>query len=222
MNNSLLKNLAMAKIDIPPFNLSGKIGEYVYYSLRGKPVVRKRPAPRKTEPSPAELKLRSQFSFISKFLVPLKSIFNASFKSNKMSGMNRAISVNFNNVIPDSYPDWRIDFSKLLLGHGDISGVRDLSVNVDIPGHLVFNWNGKSRGRGAASQDKVYVAIYCEHLNQWLTRMDSVCRKNGSFILDAEPFIGFPVQVYLGLISDFWGRSSDSQYLGRVIINNIS
>jgi Family of unknown function (DUF6266) len=208
----------MSRIDILPFNLSGKIGDYVYYTLRGKPVVRKRPTPRKTEPSPAELKLRSQFSFISKFLVPLKSIFNASFKSNSMSGMNRAISVNFNHVIADSYPDWRIDFSKLLLGQGDVAGLRDLSVNVHIPGHLVFNWNGKSRGRGAASHDRVYVAVYCEHLNLWLTRLDSVRRKNDSFILDAEPFSGFPVQVYLGLISDFWGGSSDSQYLGKVKI----
>ena len=182
-------------------------------------MIRKGPAPRKTGPSPAEMKLRSQFSFISKFLVPLKSIFNESFKSNNMTGMNKAISVNFKHVIPDSYPDWRVDFSKLLLGQGDVAGLRDLSVNVDIPGHLVFNWNGKSRGRGAAGHDMVYVAVFCEHLNQWLTRLDAACRKNGSLIMDAELFSGFPVHVYLGLISDFWNGSSDTQYLGAKIIN---
>jgi Family of unknown function (DUF6266) len=209
----------MAKIDSLPLNLSGQLGDFVYYKWKGKNVVRKRPAPRKTEPSPAELKMRSQFSFISKFLVPLKSIFNASFKSNEMSGMNRAISVNFNHVIPDTYPDWRVDFSKLLLGQGYVAGFIDLSVEVDIPGHLKFSWNGRSGRKGATSRDRVYAAIYCEHLNQWLTNPGSVCRKDGSLILDIELFSGFPVHVYLGLISDFWGGSSDSQYLGTRIIN---
>jgi hypothetical protein len=209
----------MAKIDSLPFNLSGQLGDYVYYKWKGKNVVRKRPAPRKTELSPAELKLRSQFSFITKFLVPLKSIFNASFKSNEMSGMNRAISANFNHVIPDSYPDWRIDFSKLLIGQGDVAGFSDLSVNADIPGHLQFNWNGRSQRKGATGRDRVYAAVYCEHLNLWLTDSGSVCRKDGSFVLDAEPFSGFWVHVYLGLTSDFWGGSSDSQYLGMKIIN---
>jgi hypothetical protein len=206
----------MAKIEIPPFNLSGKIGEYVYYTLRGKPMVRKRPAPRKTEPSPAELKLRSQFSFISQFLVPLKSIFNASFKSNKMSGMNRAISVNFNHVIPDSYPDWRVDFSKLSLGEGEIVNVDQLSIRSQPEGHLVFAWNGRSRRLGVHRDDLVYVAIYSEDLMLWITHMGSIYRKDGSFILDAALFSGFRAHVYFGLISTYWQISSGSQYLGEV------
>jgi len=153
---------------------------------------------------------------MTKFLIPLNSLFYETFKIKDMSPLNKALSVNLNHVIPESYPDWRVDFNKLLLGQGDISGLRDLSVNVDIPGHLKFNWNGKSRGRGAAGHDRIYVAIYCEHLNQWITRLGSAYRKNGSFILDAEPFNGFPVHIYIGSISDFWGGSSDSQYLGMV------
>src|SRR5450631_1175098 len=60
IHHSFIKNPAMAKIDSLPFNLSGQLGDYVYYKWKGKNVVRKRPAPRKTELSPAELKLRSQ------------------------------------------------------------------------------------------------------------------------------------------------------------------
>jgi len=79
----------------------------------------------------------------------------------------------------------------------------------------MFVWYDKSRGRGAAGHDRVYVAVYSEHLNLWLTCLDPVCRKNGYLVLDAEPFSGFPVHVYMGVISDFWGGGSDSQYLGR-------
>jgi hypothetical protein len=207
----------MAIIDMHTNQISGKVGGNVYYVRNGKQLMRRKPAPRKTEPSILELKHRSKFAFITKFLLPLNCLFHETFKSNNILPFNKALSLNFKHVIPDSYPDWRVDFSKLLLGQGYVSGLRDLSVSVDIPGHLMFVWNGKSR-KHAAGSDKVYVAIYCEYLNQWLIRLDPVCRKNGYLVLDAEPFSGFPVHVYLGLISDFWGGSSDSQYLGSVEI----
>ena len=208
----------MAIIDMHTNHISGKVGNNVYYLRNGKQLMRRKPVPRKTEPSIMELKHRSKFAFITKFLLPLNSLFHETFKSNDMLPFNKALSLNFNHVIPESYPDWRLDFSKILLGQGNISGLRDLSVDLHIPGHLMFNWNGKSRSRGAAGHDRIYVSIYCEHLNMWLTNPGSVCRKDGSLILDVEPFSGFPVHVYIGSISDFWGGSSDSQYLCRVDI----
>ena len=167
----------MAIIDLHTNHISGKVGNNVFYLRNGKQLMRRKPAPRKTEPSILELKHRSKFAFITKFLLPLNSLFYETFKSREMLPFNKALSVNFNHVIPESYPDWRIDFSKLSFGQGEISGLRDLAVNIDIPGHLTFNWNGKSLGRRAAGKDKVYAAVYCEHLNQWLTRVGAVCRK---------------------------------------------
>jgi Family of unknown function (DUF6266) len=204
----------MAKIDRLPFNLSGQLGDFVYYKWKDKNVVRKKPAPRTTAPSPTELQARSKFGFMTKFLLPLNSLFYKTFRYKNMSAMNKALSVNMNHVIPESYPDWRVDFSKLILGQGDAARLTELTVHTHVAGHLIFNWNGRSLRRGAAGKDLVYVALYCEHLNQWLTHLGSVYRKDGSFVLDAEPFSGFPVHVYLGLISDFWHGSSDSQYLG--------
>ena len=64
--------------------------------------------------------------------------------------------------------------------------------------------------------ETVYVAAYCEHLQDWLTHVGSVNRKEGSFILDAEPFTGFRAHVYLGFISDLWNDSSKSEYLGEI------
>ena len=209
----------MAKIDRLPFNLSGQLGDYVYYKWKDKNVVRKKPSPRISEPSPAELQARSKFGFMTQFLLPLNALFYESFRYNNMSPLNKALSVNLNHVLPDSYPDWEVDFSKLLLGEGNIPGLTDLAVDVQIPGHLIFNWNGKSRRWGTTGNDLIYVAVYCEHLDMWLTHFGSAYRKEGSFVLDAEPFSGFPVHIYLGLISGFRGGSSDSQYLGVVQVN---
>jgi hypothetical protein len=208
----------MAIIDMHTNHISGKVGNKVYYVRNGKQLLRGKPAPRKTEPSIPELIHRSKFAFITKFLLPLNLLFHETFRSRDMLPFNKALSVNFNHVIPESYPDWRVDFRKLLLGQGYVSGLRDLSLSVDIPGHLMFIWNGKSRGRGATGHDQVYVAVYCENLNQWLIRLDACSRKNGSLIIDAEPLSGYPVHVYLVLTSDFWEGSSGGQYLGKVEI----
>jgi len=212
----------MAKIDMHTNNISGKVGDNVYYLRNGKQLMRRKPAPRKTEPSIPELKHRSKFAFITKFLLPLNSLFYETFRSDNMLPFNKALSVNYNHVIPESYPDWRVDFSKFRLGEGDIPGLANLTVNNLEAGQLQFNWNEKLHPRLSTRLDRIYIAIYNEDLNMWLTYLGSVYRKDGSFILDAEPFSGFPVHIYLGLISDFWGESSDSQYLGMVIINNIS
>ena len=130
--------------------------------------------------------------------------------------MNEALSANLKNVIPDSYPDWRVDFSKLSLGKGDITGARDLLLSALQPGQILFNWNGNARAWRSSGRDLVYVAAYCEDLQDWLTHVGSVYRKDGSFILDAEPFSGFRAHVYLGFISDLWNDCSNSKYLGEV------
>ena len=208
----------MAKIDRLPFNLSGKLGDYVYYKWKGKNVVRKKPSPRKNGPTVLEQQTRSKFGFMTKFLLPLNSLFYETFRSEDMSPLNKALSVNFNHVIPESYPDWRVDFSKLKLGEGAIPGLINLTVDTLPAGQLLFIWNEKFHPRLSTRLDPVYIAIYCEDLELWLTDLGSVYRKDGSFILNAELCSGFPVHVYLGLISDFWGGSSDSQYLGSVEI----
>jgi hypothetical protein len=197
-------------------HISGKIGDKVYYQLRGKQVVRKKPAPRKTELSPLEMQSRSKFAFIVKFLLPLKSLLNESFGSTNMSGLNKAISVNFKNVIPDDGAGWRMDLSKLSVGKGEVGTARDLLLSTQESGQLTITWNAKSRPRCSNAWDHVYVAVYCENLNQWQINIGSVQRKDGSIILDAGIFSGLSVHVYFGFISKFMRRSSDSQYLGEV------
>ena len=105
----------MAKVN-GPFILSGKVGDHVYYQRKGKQLVRRKPAPRKTGPSAGQLMARSKFGFMTNFLQPLKPLFTETFKSMHTTPMNEALSANLKHVIPDSYPDWRVDFSKLSLG----------------------------------------------------------------------------------------------------------
>jgi Family of unknown function (DUF6266) len=208
----------MAKLNRLPFILSGKIGDHVYYRFRDKQLVRKMPSPRKSLPSDLETQNRSRFAFMIKFLRPLKNLFDTSFQSGTMGSLTRALSINLKHVIPGSYPDWKVDFSKLLLSKGEITGAGELQVSAHKSGQLHFRWEARNRRGRGGGDDLVYVAVYCEELKKWLTDEGSVQRKDGFFILDAKPFIGFRVHVYFGLVSSQWRSSSNSQYLGEVEI----
>jgi hypothetical protein len=206
----------MAKIDTLPFNLSGQLGDYVYYKWKGKPVVRKRPSPRKTEPTLGEIQWRSRFGFMMKFLLPLRPLFNVTLKSPRMSPMNMALSVNMNHIIPGSYPGWRVDFSQLLFSIGDIPGAKNLLVNAQGSGQLSFRWNEQSRPKWTNGRDQMYVVAYCEKLKKWLINFGSAHRGDGSLILDLSILTGFKAHVYLGLYSYYGGAWSNSQYLGEI------
>jgi hypothetical protein len=203
----------MAKINKPLFNISGKVGDYVYYNLNGVQVMRKKPASRKTALSEKELQNRSRFAFITKFLLPLKSLICQSFTPNGMTSFNKAVSVNFKHAIIGSYPDWQIDFGNFKLGEGNTAGPADLLVNTQQDGHLLFSWNGKSQRKGANSRDRLWIAIYCEPLQKWLIKIDIAYRKDGSLNLNPD-ISGYPLHIYLGFISDFWGGGSVGQYIG--------
>jgi hypothetical protein len=202
----------MAKINKPLFNISGKVGDYVYYNLNGVQVMRKKPAPRKTVLSEKELQNRSRFAFISKFLIPLKSLIGQSFTPNSMTSFNMAVSVNFKHAIIGNYPDWKIDFGKFKLGEGNTAGPADLLVNKQQDGQLLFSWNGKSQRKGSHSRDRLWVAVYCESLQKWLIKIDIAYRKDGSFKLNPD-ISGYHLHIYLGFISDIWRGGSDSQYI---------
>ena len=61
----------MAKVN-GPFILSGKVGDHVYYQRKGKQLVRRKPAPRKTGPSVGQLVARVQIWFYDKFFTAVK------------------------------------------------------------------------------------------------------------------------------------------------------
>ena len=206
----------MAIVDRLTNMVSGKIGDKVYFTLNGEQLVRRKPAPRKTDPSLKELQTRSKFAFITKFLLPLKSLINLTFRSPGMTPMNRAISVNFKNADIGNYPDWQMNFNTLKLGYGEIAGAADLTMNHSPAGYLSFTWNVKSRRWYSQSSDEVWIAVYCEALQKWLTHAGTTYRKDGFFILDVSDFSGHSVHVFVGFISIFRGGSSDGQYVGEV------
>ena len=134
-----------------------------------------------------------------------------------MSGHNKAISINIDNVT-GSYPNLSIDYSDVLLSKGNLNTPPDLQAASTTSGKLVFTWADDSDGVRNLSSDTMYVAAYSEQQKRWVQNHNITTRAAGTCILDVPVFSGKPVQTYMGFISADRKKVSRSVFTGVINI----
>jgi Family of unknown function (DUF6266) len=197
---------------------SGKVGAVVGYVWKGKAVMRGLPRKRTGGPSPAQIQQHAKFALVHKFLRPLLSFLNVTYSSVaiQMTGFSKAFSYNVKNAITGAHPELGIDYSRVLVSQGDLQNVSSAEVIVSADGKLVFSWKEDSGTGSAKATDQVFVAVYNEELNQWISELNPVARKAGSCTIDATKMKGREVQTYIGFISNDGKDATDSRYTGMV------
>jgi len=200
--------------------ISGKVGAVVGYTWKGKAVIRSLPKKRTRPLSPLQLQQHAKFALINKFLNPLLSLLNLTFSTVavQMSGFSKAFSYNVKNAISGTHQALTINYSMVLLGRGDLPNAASPSAQSLNNGELVFNWTDNTATGQARANDKLYVAVYCEEVNNWISRVTETTRNDGTFTLKLDLFKGKPVQTYIGFITADGKDVSDSAYTGPVNI----
>jgi hypothetical protein len=199
---------------------TGKVGNVVGSSWKGIPVLRAAPSTYKKRFSKSQIEQQARFMLLTRFLRPISELLNQTFKNyaSKMSCFNKAFSVNKETVI-GLYPSYRIDYSSILLGLGNLSGAEDIETSSPKPGHLRIKWcYQKSLKSRALRSDRVFVAAYCEELDEWFCDSSSAHRSDGGCKLKLPAFTRRQVQTYMGFISEDGKRTSKGLYLGKVNI----
>jgi len=104
------------------FGISGKLGNQVHYSRKGKHYVRSLPKKTDIPPTQAQLAQRARFALATKCLKPARQLIAIGFKAPKagMTEYNRAASYTHKNAVCGEYPGYYIDFSKLLVSQGGL------------------------------------------------------------------------------------------------------
>src|SRR5271154_635876 len=138
----------------------GKVGPVVGYVWKKKAVIRSLANKSKKPLSPLQLQQRAKFRLMNYFLNPLKDLLNVTYGHlvENMTGFNKAFSYNVKNVITGNNPDLKIDYSRVLLGRGDLTNVSIPVVTPSSEGQLIFNWTDNSGTGSAKSTDQVFVA----------------------------------------------------------------
>ena len=114
---------------------------------------------------------------------------------------------------------WLIDYNMVLLTRGDLPNVKSSQAESKSSGQITFLWTDNSGSGMAGLNDKAFVAVYCQELNDWIYSLDLAERSAGSYVFNVAKFSGRTVQAYIGFLS-FNGKDvSDSLYVGAVPVD---
>lgn len=104
----------------------------------------------------------------------------------------------------------------LLLSLGNLPKPESPVAVPTIPGRLRFYWTDNSRLGGGMTNDKLFIAVYCEEIDQWIFMLDTAFRPTGTCTVDLKEFNNMEVHTYLGFISADGKHVSESVYAGVV------
>ena len=200
----------------------GKVGPVVGYISRGKAVMRARPSTSKSrKPSPLQKQQHAKFSLMNKFLKPIISFLNETKKTEEidLTGYNKAFSYNVKNAITGSFPDLMIAYSMVLLSRGDLPNIISPVMKPVSDGQIEFSWTDNSGAGMARTNDRVFIAVFCEKLNDWVTGLQLADRAAGTCFFNVPGFKGHLVQAYIGLLSANGNDVSDSRYVGAAQVD---
>ena len=197
---------------------SGKIGGVVGSSWKGKQVVKKLPGPRKTGPSPVQLKQQARFTQLIGFLKPITPILNKAFEKTKlqMTAFNKAFSNN-KNAVTGIYPDFTIDYTNVILCKGSIRNPNVITVMVNSEGKMVLSVSKSSLYSIAAIWTLFFIAAYNEESRRWIYVMNPAPASDQTYELDLSLFRSKSFHTYAGFMPAT-GSSTISLYTGIITV----
>ena len=122
--------------------ISGKVGDRIYSSWKGISYVRAKAVKVSDAKTAAQVDHRAEFTAIIKFLQPLTAFLRIGFKSQtaRMSAFNAAMSYNLMNAIGGTYPDYCIDYSKVMVSMGTLPEALNPTAVPCSAGEIKFSW----------------------------------------------------------------------------------
>jgi hypothetical protein len=190
--------------------------------MNGKYYIRKRPGPRKTKPTPAQIAQQAKFRLVSTFLKSLKPLFKSMNPRYPwlIPLLNKAHSYIYHHAVTGTYPGYQIRYANVALTFGPLSNVRELSCASPASGWLVFCWKDNSRAKLASPKDRAFIMVYCESLQQWAFSLGLAKRPDGYCELNLPAFRGRTVHTWISFASTdnftpMLDRVSNSVYVGE-------
>ena len=199
-----------------PFLFSGKFGDYYGRVFKGKQLIVKKRSPRKSELSTRELEIRRNMAIVTRFLKLLGPVLKKYNEPNGNSGYHKAMSYIIRNAIQGRYPDQRIDFSRVILGNGNLPNPVTYHVYSPAKGLLEFTWSLEIMKRRISKADRIFALAYCETTHEFRYEPSGAERRDRQFLMDVSCFSGKKIEVYFGFASPAGAQISTSIYAGSI------
>lgn len=200
----------------------GTVGNVIGSSWRGIEYIKSKPASVNDANTEAQRMQRQKFELIVSFLRKVKPVIDIGFVRGNVrsTSMNRATSYNLKNAITGTYPDQEIDFPSLLISRGDLTPSQDASVESTDPAEVGFSWADNTGMGSAQADDMAVLLVYSPELGiaSYLID-DSIIRLDGGYTMTLPSgYEGETVECYLAFVSADGKETSNSDYLGSVVV----
>ena len=199
---------------------SGTIGTVVGFKRDGKSYMRSRPV-RKAKYTKSELLNQAKFKLVQDHLDPIKDLLREGFRKyyTPTGGYRAALAYTRKEAVVSDDAGFYIDPALFRISGGTLDGAVNPAVNLEPGNVLRISWDVADDNEGA--QDQMMVLIYdSANFNATTRVFDGAFRHAGELQIALSPsMVGKMVDVYIGFMAADRSRQSDSQYLGRVDVD---
>jgi hypothetical protein len=200
---------------------SGKIGTVVGSSWKGIEYMRSLPKPTTKSPSDQQMIQRAKFALVSGFFRPASTLINLGYQSlaQGKSGYNVATGDFIEDAIIGSYPNFDIDYSKVLFSKGILTGAYGITA-VPEPSTVKVSWADNSDSGTAKATDKIVILVYNASKGQFVYNINNGATRNAEEDTLAMPaeFSGDTVEVWIAFMTPDKKIFSTSIHAGQVLI----
>lgn len=201
--------------------LYGKLGPVVGATWNGIPYVRSKPKKKRkkrTVKTEAQIANEARFKFVNRWMVPFHPYMMIGFGNFPIDKppVSMALSLNYRQIVIGSYPDFNIDYSKVVLSVGDLPGLAQPVIAFSAPDTLELTWV-QSVGVATAFDDQLMLVLYSRELELADGFIGGVKRASGKCSFQfVEQMIGKALDVYISVTSLNRKGIANSIYLGRM------
>ncbi|MDN3725285.1 DUF6266 family protein [Aequorivita sp. SDUM287046] len=198
----------------------GKVGSVVVARWRGKYVMRSFPEIDENRiPTEKQRKVRERFGLVARFLNPMKPIVGKYFvqKQGDKSPFNLATSYHIKEAVLEVGEDFIMDYPKVLISKGDLSGLQSPTLTASIGNTLQLTYTDNTGQGFAKADDQLLVLLFVADLGEYQLFTPAGTR--------VETIVNLPLpQYWSGLEINAWAtfvdaegkRAATSTYLGAV------
>jgi len=199
---------------------SGKVGSVVGSSWKGISYMRGKANSIKNPRTLQQMMHRNKFAAALSVLQPITAFLRVGFRryAHRKSEFNAAMSYTVKNAIQGTYPDYTIDFSKLLVSRGTLTGANNATAT-PAAGKIKLAWEDNSGIGEAQPTDKALVVAINPTKSEAAYITEGAPRSAKTEDLMVSPYwSGDDVEVYLGFISENGKDVATSFYCGTVSV----
>ncbi|TKC63711.1 hypothetical protein FBD94_05020 [Pedobacter hiemivivus] len=202
--------------------ITGIVGPVVGAVWKGVvPYVRLRPKKKKKKKrkvSPAQHANEGKFRFGNLWMIPFHPYIITGFQNMPLDkpAISIAFAINYSQAIMGTYPDFEIDYAKVVLSIGDLPGLEEPTIAFTASDTLELHWIDTKR-RFTSFDDQIMLVLYSRELAMTDGFIGGIKRatKKCSFQFDGE-LVGKALDVYVSVLSLNRKKIANSIYLGRI------